>query len=247
MGRVKFTVRGRTLPASPAVDTSSSDEVGPETLGVTIDHIDSADDAEIARIVALASEPFPDGEDEPLTAAGHPVKESSVDAVTVAALAAIQAAHTRTVQGIQQFASGRHLQDGTFAVLASAVDALGAAARRDQPTPHVEVTVQSPDIQISTPEMRPTFTIDVQAAQAPNVEVHVAQAHIEVTTPEQKPPDVFVNVEQPAITIPAPIVRVAAAAAPVVQVTVEQPRPRTIRVGEDENGNRIFTTEEVTA
>lgn len=137
MGRVKFTVRGRSLPALPAVN--ESDLVAASEDVNLIDDA-SADDIEIARIVALAKEPFPDGEDEPLTAFDRPERES-VDEVTRAALAAIQAAHTRTVQGIQQFASGRRQQDGSMAVLASAVEALEAATRREQPTPGVFVTI----------------------------------------------------------------------------------------------------------
>lgn len=87
-----------------------------------------------------------------------------------------------------------------------------------------------------------------EAAPAPDVHVYVPEREVTVEAP-----DVHVSIEAPEVAVPKidvhvpaqapPTVEVAAAPAPEVTVNVEAPKPRSVRVEEDDEGNRRYVQE----
>jgi hypothetical protein len=129
-----------------------------------------------------------------------------------------------------------------------ALDAL-AAPREPQPAPVFSLTVPpaSQPVTVNVPEQAAPI-VNVAAAEAPIVNVTMPEQPtpmVVVNTPDQLPPIVNVtnlppNVEAPSVVVSPPEVHVEA---PVVNVTVPQPKPTRRTVERDARGQIVSITD----
>lgn len=210
----------------------------------------SASTAE-AELLRLAAEPLvveaPAEREEAASApastpAGREAADE-VDGVTAAALAAIGAAHERTVGEIGSLVSRQREADHSHSLAASAVEALGEMARREIPAPRVEVNVAAapaPSVEMH----HHAAPIELPAQPAPVVHIDLpdpAPTHVHVQLPEQPAqpaPHVDVHVQAPAPAEPPKVEVLVAATEP------REPRePRVVRVDVDEHGVKRYVQE----
>jgi hypothetical protein len=131
-------------------------------------------------------------------------------------------AHTRTVEAVERILSAdpeqKEAAERESEVLLSALSILEKFADKPAPAaPDVHVYVPEREVTVEAPQIQ----VDVAAPPAPPP---LPAPQIDVHVPQLAPPKVEV-------------------AAPEVHVAVPAPEPRTIRVEEDEDGNRRYVQE----